>query len=140
VKIETAAGEEDDPSAFLTSAPAEVALQAPQPQRPQADRDAARLRRRRRVQLRKPDSALALGLFEHYFKLEVDPSPLLRFRNAPSTCSGQQVQVPSGGGAVEKQAFLIPQTYSVDQVKVLPFAPLPSSLPLFNFLFLRVLA
>lgn len=48
--------------------------------------------------LRKPDSALALGLFEHYFKLEV--------------------QVPGGGGgAVERQAFLIPQTYSVDQVK-----------------------
>lgn len=29
------------------------------------------------------------------------------------------MQVPGGGGgAVERQAFLIPQTYSVDQVKV----------------------
>jgi hypothetical protein len=34
----------------------------------------------------------------------------------------RQVQVPGGGvGGVDKQAFLIPQTFSVDQVKVCCF-------------------
>jgi len=45
----------------------------------QADREAARQRRRRRLMLRKPDSALALGLFEHYFKLEVRTTTTLPF-------------------------------------------------------------